>query len=301
MITAISLGKEMKICCWYCAAVVGGLLLASACIAADEEAAAVDKSRFLVDVRQVLEQTKKNYKDAKAPALAPMFRWDFSNKTVHEYSYQQETFAEHDFGMGGRERTGQKMSAAGKLRMKGQGDGTADFVMMDMKATMEMGFDEDGNHEITEQSIPAVVMQGMKEDGSGALGNPQQDMLLRLLFPLPPKPLKVGGAGDIPVTMPFNAMGSLLQVKGRSRVTLARYVKIGTRTCAQFNVDIDISELKVPEELEGEYKCFNKGAAVLFFDVKEKRFVSGIIANLMKTGIDAPMPNMAFGGDEDVD
>ncbi|GAG75554.1 unnamed protein product, partial [marine sediment metagenome] len=117
-------------------------------------------------------------------------------------------------------------------------------------------------------------------------------------IPLPSKTLNVGEAVDVPTQMPFNAMGSRLYVKGRLRITLRRYVKIADRTCAQFDVDIDISDLKVPPELEGEYRCSTKGASVFYFDVSKRRFVSGTTAVQAGLSIDAPAPKIKIPGVE---
>lgn len=194
--------------------------------------------------------------------------------------------------MGGKsDGAGQAMSAKGVLLIKSQGDGTANMVLKDMKMSMKIEMNNEAPQTMGQQ-MPPVVVQGMKEDGSGSFGNTSQDMALKKLFPLPTKELKVGESIDVPAQMPFNAMGSMLQVKGRSRITLTRYVTAGKRTYAQFDVDTDISELKVPKELKGEYKCFNKEKAVFYFDVESRSFVSGTIAALMKFSIDAPMPEM---------
>ena len=96
--------------------------------------------------------------------------------------------------------------------------------------------------------------------------------------------------------MPFKSMGSQLHVKGRLRITLARYVKIGDRTCAQFDVDIDISDLKVPSASGGEYKRPIKGASVFYFDVTGRRFVSGTTAVRIGFNFDGPVPKVKIPG-----
>ena len=149
--------------------------------------------------------------------------------------------------------------------------------------------------------MPPFVVQGMKEDGSGSFGNSSQDMLLKMLFPLPPKSINVGESVDVPAQMPFNAMGSVLNVTGRSRITLTQYVTIDGRTCAQLDVDTDISKLKVPSELKGEYKCSTKGTSVFYYDVADRSFVSGTIALIMQFSIDAPMPQMNIPGEDTSD
>jgi len=248
------------------------------------------------------EVTKEKYEETDPPSAPPVFRWDFSKaNVVHTYAYEQEVRNRSDMGSsfgGGSGDTGQEMSAKGALLIKSQGDGTASLVLKDMKMSMKMNAGGGEEPKTMEQAMPPVVVQGMKEDGSGSFGNSSQDMLLKMLFPLPSGSLGVGESFDVPSQMPFNAMGSMLQVKGRTRITLARYVKIGKRTCAQLDVDTDISKLKVPPELNGEYKCSTKGTSVFYFDVANRSFVSGTIALIMQFSIDAPMPRMKMpGGD----
>ena len=191
----------------------------------------------------------------------------------------------------------QELSANGLLLVKSKGDSTAELVLKDVKVRMKLAMDED-DPKTMQQQLPPVVVQGMKEDGSGPFGNSSQDMLLKMLFPLPSRPIKVGESVDVPAQMPFNVMASSLQVTGRSRITLTQYVKLGDRTCAQLDVDTIISELDVPTELEGEHECSAKGTSVFYFDVASRSFVSGTIAFIMQFSVDAPMPQMHMPGED---
>lgn len=247
------------------------------------------------------EVSKETYKQTNPPSKTPVFRWDFSKAQVeYNYIYEQQVQGKASMeSLGGKPDTGQEMSAKGTLLIKSQGDKTADFVLKDVLMTMKMYVGEK-KPETMEQHLPPLVMQGIKEDGSGSFGDSSQDMLLKMLFPLPPQSLKVGESVNIPAQMPFNAMGSVLHVKGRSRITLSRYVKIGNRTCAQFDVDTDISDLRIPPELKGDYKCFAKGTSVFYFDIANRAFVSGVVALIMQFSIDAPMPEMKITGENSV-
>jgi len=245
---------------------------------------------------------KEKHEEAPPPAEAPVLRWDFSKADVeHAYVFEQEVRSKSDMGAsfgGGSRDMGQEMSAKGTLLVRSKGEGVASLVLKDMKMSMKMRIGGDEEPKTMEQTAPPVVVQGMKEDGSGSFGNSSQDMFLKMLFPLPSGPLAVGEFDDVPAQMPFNAMGSVLEVKGRSRITLARYVTIGGRKCAQLDVDTDISTLDVPPELEGEYVCSTRGTSVFYFDVANRSFVSGTIALIMQIRIDAPMPRMTIpGGD----
>lgn len=270
------------------------ILFSTSCVAETDTSDAV--SQFAKEV------TKEKYKETAPPSALPVFRWDFSRaNVVHTYTYEQAVRSKSDMGSSFGSRSGdmgQEISTKGALLIKSQGDGTAELVLKDMKMSMKMNTGGDEEPKTMEQTMPPFVVQGMKEDGSGSFGNRSQDMLLKMLFPLPTKALKIGDSVDVPAQMPFNAMGSLLQVKGRSRITLTRYVKIGKHTCAQLDVDTDISELKVPSELKGEYKCSTKGTSVFYFDVENRSFESGTIALVMQFSIDAPMPKMKISGED---
>lgn len=232
---------------------------------------------------------KLSFTATDAPAVAPVYRWDFSRENiVHTYDYRQEVMNKSDMGISEGQ---QDMVSQGSLLIKSQGDKTADLVLKDMKVKMTIDHGK-GEPRTMEQQMPPMVVQGMKEDGSGSFADNSQNMFLKMLFPLPPKPIRIGESVDVPAQMPFNAMGSLLMIKGRSRITLTQFVKIENRTCAQLDVDIDISNLKIPEELEGEYWASVKGSSVFYFDVDKNVFVSGTIAVMMQLGIDAPMPKM---------
>lgn len=249
------------------------------------------------------EVTKGTYKQTNPPATAPVFRWDFSKANVeHVYAYAQEVRSKTNMGSfkGKAEEMGQNMSVKGILLIKSQGDKSAEFVLKDvrMSAKMDMGGKKP---QTMEGQMPPFVIQGMKEDGSGSFGDTSQGRLLKMLFPLPPHSMKVGESVDIPAQMPFNAMGSLLEVKGRTRITLSRYVKIGNHTCAQFNVDTNISQMKIPLELKGDYKFYTGGTAVFYFDIYGRYFVSGTVALVMQDSVDAPMPEMKVSGENSVD
>ncbi len=235
------------------------------------------------------------YQESAPPDASPIFKWDFGKKEVHTYTYEQEVRNKSDMGLlprGNSNEILQEMSAKGILLIKSQGNGTGEFVLKDIKMRMIINLEKGKEPMTMDQEMPAIVAQGMKEDGSVSLADSSHNMALQLLFPLPSKSLKIGESVDIPEEMPFNAMGSLLQVKGRSRITLTRYVKIRNRLCAQLDVDTDISEIKTPPELKGEYICSTKGTSVFYFDVAKRSFVSGVIAVAMMFIINAPMPEI---------
>ena len=256
----------------------------STVVYAEETEKSLEKSSFAKEVFQ------EDFKKVNPPNRTPVFRWDFSEPGIeHNYSYEQKVKMKNDmqssFGGGESKNIEQEMSTKGKLIIKSQGNGTAKMVLKDMK--MSMG---GSKSETMAQQMPPIVVQEVNEDGSGSFGDNSLDMMLKTLFPLPQQPINVGESVDIPVQMPFNAMGSVLQATGRSHITLSKYVMVGDRFCAKFNVDTVISEMQIPKEIKGDYGCSVKGTSVFYFDVENRVFVSGKIAMLMTLSVDAPMP-----------
>lgn len=258
----------------------------------EEEQTPPTESRFLGEL------AKTAYPEAKPPDTPPVLQWDFSAKGVRGYAYEQTVKANMDMGapMPGGGKMDQTISSKGKLLVKSLGDHTARMVLQDLTMTMTVDFPGREKPESMESTFPTVVIQGMREDGSLKTGDSSQEALLALLFPLPPKALKVGESVDVPDHMPFNAMGSLLMVQGRSRITLTKYVTIGGHRCARLDTDIDISRLDVPPEVEGKYACTTKGASVFYFDIEDRRFVSGTVALLMSLSADMPSFKMKVPG-----
>ena len=243
----------------------------------------------------------EEYPKVDPPAEAPVFLWDFSKEHVHTYAFEQEnrsTMATDEEIEDDSHDRGNETSVKGSLLFKSNGDKTAKLVLQDLKISTKMIMGDGEVQTMENDGIPPMVLDGIKEDGSGPLGYSSVEMLFKIMFPLPPEPLQVGESIDIPAQIPFSAIGSLLYAKGRCRITLTRYVAIGDRTCARFDVDTDISELKVPSELKGEYKCSTKGKSVFYFDVANRCIVLGTSAGMMQTGIDTSVPQMGSSEDE---
>lgn len=239
------------------------------------------------------------------PKEAPLLRWDFSEDHVYPYDFHQDTVTEHqiDDGFGsfqGQTNT-QQMESNGRLSLKSEGNHIARFVLENLTVSMEIDLSDSGEPQTMTSQAPPFVIQGIKEDGRMQLGNSPQELLLRTLFPIPPEPLAMGESVSIPAQMPFNAMGSLLQVTGHLETRLANYVLIDGKTCAKLETDIDISTLNPPEELEGDYRCQVKGKSVFYFNIEDRHFMSGKVAMLMSMRIEAPAPSVDFSGESDTD
>ena len=251
-------------------------------------------SRFLGEL------DAENYPEVSAPKVAPILRWDFSGKKIYSYDFFQKMVGETDMGAFTNQQgsSSTSMDAEGLLLLKSQGNKTATLVLKDMSLNMKMNLgEEDSEPKTISSQAPPLVIQGVQEDGKMKLGLSGQELFLKELFPIPPKALKVGESIDVPSAMPFNAMGSVLSVTGKYRITLTKYVSINGHTCARLETDIDISHLDVPAELTGDYKCSLRGKSVFYFDIENRCFVSGNVVTTMSMRINAPAPRMMFQGE----
>jgi hypothetical protein len=218
------------------------------------------------------------YPQAEAPEGMQEFKWDFSEP--HKFVYDFEQKVEMDAGSMGS----QSMNATAVLTVKAKGDATADVILSNMTTDM---LQRQGTE------MPPTVMQGMTEDSRIPGADASQGELVKLLFPLPAEPIEIGGSSAIPGKWPFNAYGSLLWITGETTVTLAGYVEIDGRVCARLDVAVDISNLDVPEELEGRYEALTKGSGVVYFDVEDKCFHSGELAVIMSARTETEKPYKA--------
>ena len=246
-------------------------------------------SQYLGDVN------REEYAPADPPAAAPVFLWDFSGRDVYAYAYSQEAVNEIEMS-GFPDQPGdmsQTISATAELAIQSRGNKTADVVLKIFK--MDTTIDVDGESQRQSlEDLPPVIVQGLREDGYMPL-MAGGDMLTRVLFPLPKEPIAVGKTVDVPIRMPLDASTGIqasMDVIGLSRITLSRYVKIKDRTCAQFDVDFEISSFKPPPDLQGDFDCFAEGESVFYFDVDARCFVSGTTALLVGVSMDIATPTM---------
>lgn len=230
--------------------------------------------------------SKNTYPDAATPADAGApLRWDFSKKRKLAYDYKQKVKSSMDMGMGGPSK--QSMNAAAKLSVNAKGNNLADIVLKFEKVSTEMNVG--GNTRSMDMNPPPIAIQDIGNNSVIPDGG-QYNMLLKLLFPLPGKALKVGESAESAAKLPFNVAGSLLWIKGKTVLTLVRYVTVDNHTCAYVRIDSDISKLDIPEGVEGKYetRCIGKG--FFYFDTVDKCFESGELAFFMSIRGEMPVP-----------
>jgi hypothetical protein len=246
--------------------------------------------------------TEEEYKEIEPGPGKVDLKWDFSGDEVYAYDLDQSMKTSQMMGMGKNFSPTMKVKASGLLKFKSKGDHTADLVLQGLTMENNVDFGPEAPKSFGKQSqtveMPTQVIQGVGEEGIVQFGQMGEQFNLRYLFPLPEAALARGESATVPISMPFNAMGSVLTAKGEMKIKLDKFVKIEDKTAALLDCDLIIDELDVPEEIEGEYEIKVKGRALYYFNVEERCFDSGKMAMMFSFRIDTPSPQMKMG-DED--
>lgn len=219
------------------------------------------------------------------------FQWDFGKPKKIIYSFSQTVNGENKMA---KDDPAEKnhMVASGHLNVRVKENNLADLSLTDINMTL-IDFEEDGTPVDTiTQEVPPNVVQDMKSDGS--FDHSISDLQFGILFPLPKKSLEKGESDHYPMKMPFNIKGSHLFAKGQINLTFTGYKEMEGRNCVTLEGDIDISELNVPEELKGEYKCSTTGNGTYYFDLVNGYYVGADIQLTMHV-----MMNTATDNDDE--
>lgn len=212
------------------------------------------------------------------------FIWDFNTKRKFIYSYSQTVNGTNKMD---KDRPADKTSVNGKgyLNIGVKENNLADLSLTDLEIDLII-FNEEGTPRDTmSYKAPATVVQDMKPNGS--FNVPNSNIMFDLLFPLPSKDLKIGESDKISMKIPFNANGSRLFSKGFNVLTFKGYGTIEGIECAVLEGKLNVSKLKVPEELKGEYKSSTTGLGTYYFDLKNHYYVGADIQILMEVMMDS--------------
>lgn len=200
--------------------------------------------------------TPDRFPEARGPGEARLLRWDFRRPRDIGYQYHQQVEVEDSDAM-------PSMTAKGRLIIKVGDQQSANLVLEDLASTMTM---QDGSTQT--MNAPPMVVQNIQPDGSKQPAEASDAWYLRLIMPLPDRPLALGESTSARFDIPFQANGSLLQTKGTIELTLERYVKVGDHTAALLTTVVSVNDLEVPEEIEGDYSFELHGRGLVVFDIE---------------------------------
>ncbi len=220
------------------------------------------------------------YPAAPAPETPVMLRWDFHDpKNVFAYRIESESSGGLWDGLIGNTHL--------LYIVRSRGDGTADVEVQassrDDGEGADSGETEDQPNfvEGLMNAIGGALIQGMGEDSTLPEGSGQQRQALQDYFPVPNQELQVGQTATIERSFPFNAMGSLLWVRGSTKITLKDFVYVDGHRCAELEVATDISKIDAPKRFRDRYDAYYRARGVAYFDLEDRCFAAGKYASVM--------------------
>ena len=199
------------------------------------------------------------------------FQWDFSSPKKYVYSYLQEASNSVSFNKNDS-LSKSLISVKGNLNIRVKENHMADLILETQMVTLDQKRQVIDTINNTEA---ANVIQNMKPNGT--FGNNNHNPTFDLIFSLPSKNLKIGEKDKIPMEMPFNANGSILSIKGYNTIEFVGIQTIENIECAVLKSTFNISDLEIPEELNGIYEGSTIGNGTYFFDMKNHYFIGADI------------------------
>lgn len=172
-----------------------------------------------------------------------LIKWNFNDYNKLTYQYNQTMSTDVEFFP-----NPQKMQMTANLIVSIKDKEFADVIFTDIKQ-MTLSVDSLGVYRVrdTIEMPNQVLFQDLTPEGKIDRHIQQSNLMLaRTLFPITNKKMKIGDTIDLKMSMPFNMMGSNINVKGYNRV---KYTN-SDNGIEKLTSVIDISDYTIPEEIE---------------------------------------------------
>lgn len=193
-------------------------------------------------------------------------KWKFENFNKLKYDYTQLTESHAPFS------TDEKMlnEVKGTLIVSVKENGKADLIFKEIQMTMFSLLENGDTNQVMSNSAPDFFIQDMDEVGNvdGKL-NQQTELLAQILFPVSDKDLLQRKVIKLPVIIPFNMFGSVINVKGYNQVKLEA---VNEENIASIVTSLDVAEFDIPEDADLNYECYLKGSSDYQFDLNQGIF-----------------------------
>lgn len=218
---------------------------------------------------------------AKDPPAKLVGGWQLKPGARFDYDYTQLMA-----GRVGTKGGEQQVEGKGTLSVEGTGTDTANAVLRDveLKLTQRVGGKEDSrSHKPGEQTLKEAI--NTKEGAP-----PPEDPMVATMLRVPDKPLAVGESVSVPTRMPLESRGAPLWASGETKTTLKGFVQCGEHTCAHLEVELAISDVDKPAEVEGTFRARVQQKGVMLFDVDDGALHSWSGATHVSLSGEAPAP-----------
>ena len=213
---------------------------------------------------------------------------NFTNFSELNYDFRQKNKSVQNFNAFENEIPDTNQSFInGVISLKTQGDTIASLNFKDFIAK-SLFF---GKKDTASQKIPAQVLQGFNEFGENQINSAYNQKFISF-FPLPYRVTQMeDNIYKFPVSMPFNANGSALLVKGQSTFKILDTVEVNSLKCIKVQCLSEYNNLEIPETLEGEYFCNSSMTFNGIFAFEKGYFLSGKVKSIVEYKLEFKQPN----------
>jgi|GEM_PF-1585944 len=195
------------------------------------------------------------------------FQWNFDSNSKYIYSFSQITNSENK--MKKDEKSNKSyISGNGKLVINGKSENLADLSFEEIKVKLKNDFSND----TISDTQPNSIIQDLQSNGTFQMTSTANDFV-RVLLPLPNKKLSIGDTCRVSLNVPFTINGSLISSKGFNTLTFSKYEEIDGHKCAVLNGEINVSQLDLPDNFEGNYKLTEIGNGTYYFNIEKGYFI----------------------------
>lgn len=196
--------------------------------------------------------------------------WDFSIEKNLIYSLTRTTTTEFNKSKNGPILKS-IITGKGTINVQAKSNNLGDFSITNYKSNYKW-FKEDGT---LKDSISILIQTETEEDikPNGSFGESENGNLFKLLMPLPSSNMQIGESYKVPMKILFND-DPIIFAEGFNTITFTEVKYIHDRKCAVFNGILDVSNLNISKDLEGDFRIKITGDTKYYFDIAERCYVS---------------------------
>ena len=211
-----------------------------------------------------------------------IMKWNFKNFKTLTFNYKQ-TISSNSLLFDSDDKSKNVTEISGVLAVEVTKVNLANIVLKDIVQT-NFKLDTLGKQSklITQEPTQDMMLiEGLQEDGSvtGAY-NPEFVFFSKVFFPIINKEIGLKNTYALPLSVPFGAAGSTINIKGDNMIT---YVS-NDNELAKLETVINVAEFSEPTNLVDTYTCSLKGNSNYSFNLKKGFFTNGQIGLKMAMG-----------------
>lgn len=205
-----------------------------------------------------------NY-DSEEPKLV----WDFDNENKFVYSMISTVSSEFK-NTKNSPLLKSTIVENGNVIVQAKSNKLADFSIANLTLNYRW-FEEDGSlKDSSSFTMPTSTIKDIQPNGT--FGESEIDMYFKLLMPLPSSNIRKGESYKVSFALPLEDYPESFN-EGFNTITFAEVKKVQGRKCAILKGVLNIANLKLTKNLEGNYKQQITGITTHYFDIEKHCFI----------------------------